>query len=212
MTTSGGPDERVYEALQHPVLAALATRLSQRVPVEAASDEDTRLAAVAAVLRLVETGPELLFIKRAEHEGDPWSGHMAFPGGRHEHGDASLQHTVFRETFEELALDLQQGQLLGRLDDLAPRNPVLPPILIRPFVAVVPPDVQFVPNQEVAATFWVPLTVLAHEDSRAEHVMMINGVRSRFPGFRVDRHIVWGLTERIVQQLLALLDTDGPQW
>ena len=41
---------------------------------------------------------------------------------------------------EELSLDLRQGHLLGRLDDLAPRNPVLPPIIIRPFVAVVAPE------------------------------------------------------------------------
>jgi hypothetical protein len=96
--------------------------------------------------------------------------------------------------------------MLGRLDDLAPRNAALPPILIRPFVAVVPADVIFSPSEEVAATFWVPLSVLRHEDTRAEHVITINGARSRFPGFRVEQHIVWGLTERIVQQLLSLLD------
>jgi hypothetical protein len=64
----------------------------------------------------------------------------------------------------------------------------------------------FSPSEEVAATFWVPLAVLRHEDTRAEHVMTINGARARFPGFRVEQHIVWGLTERIVQQLLALLE------
>jgi 8-oxo-dGTP pyrophosphatase MutT (NUDIX family) len=161
---------------------------------------------VAAVLRVIDEEPELLFIKRAEHAGDPWSGHMAFPGGRMEPGDASLEVTAVRETFEELALDLTLGQMIGRLDDLAPRNPMLPPILIRPFVALVPPDVTFVPNAEVAATYWVPLSVLRHEGTQAEHVMTINGARARFPGFRVDTHIVWGLTERIVRQLLSLLD------
>jgi hypothetical protein len=69
--------------------------------------------------------------------------------------------------------------------------------------------VTFAPSEEVAATFWVPLSVLAHEDSRAEHVMTMNGARARFPGFRVHEHIVWGLTERIVQQLLSLLRDDA---
>lgn len=196
---------RVHTGLQHPIVAALAARLSVRAPVEAERRHDTRLAAVAAVLRVVEGEPELLFIKRAEHEGDPWSGHMAFPGGRHEPGDTDLEDTACRESLEELALDLRAGTIIGRLDDLAPRTPVLPPILIRPYVAVVAPDVTFSPSEEVAATFWVPLAVLAHEDSRADHVMTINGTRARFPGFRVDEHIVWGLTERIVQQLLSLL-------
>ncbi|WP_026848658.1 NUDIX hydrolase [Gemmatimonas phototrophica] len=196
----------LHHALQHPDVALLSSHLMSRVAVDATVREDTRLAAVAAVLRVVEGTVELLFIKRSEHEGDPWSGHMAFPGGRHEPHDASLEATACRETMEELALDLTCGRILGRLDDLAPRNPVLPPILIRPFVAVVPPDVIFSPSEEVAATFWVPLAVLRHEDTRAEHVMTINGVRARFPGFRVEQHIVWGLTERIVQQLLALLE------
>ena len=75
---------RLREALQHPMVSALATRLAARAPEEATALDDTRLAAVAAVLRVVDGAPELLFIKRADHDGDPWSGHMAFPGGRYE--------------------------------------------------------------------------------------------------------------------------------
>lgn len=198
--------DRLREALSQPDIARIAEQLRARVPVDAEALDETRLAAVVAVLRVVEGTAELLFIKRSEHEGDPWSGHMAFPGGRHEPEDRALEDTARRETFEELALDLSRGRVLGRLDDLAPRNAALPPILIRPFVAVVPADVIFSPSEEVAATFWVPLAVLRHEDTRAEHVITINGARSRFPGFRVEQHIVWGLTERIVQQLLSLLD------
>lgn len=193
-------------ALQQPDLLRLATRLSSRPSVDAVRHAESRYAAVAAVLRVVDAHPEVLFIRRAEHEGDPWSGHMAFPGGRHEPADTSLEMTAIRETYEELALDLHHGRMLGRLDDLAPRNPSLPPIIIRPYVAVVAPDVTLVPSHEVAATYWVPLRVLQHEDTQAEHVMTINGARARFPGFRVDEHIVWGLTERIVRQLLSLFE------
>jgi 8-oxo-dGTP pyrophosphatase MutT (NUDIX family) len=194
-------------ALQHPELLQLSRQLGNRVPVDADVQPDSRLAAVAAVIRVVEDDVELLFIKRAEHDGDPWSGHMAFPGGRQEPHDVSLEATAARENYEELSLDLSQGVLLGRLDDLAPRNPLLPPVLIRPFVALVAPDVTFSPSEEVAATFWVPLSVLRHEGTQAEHVMTINGSRACFPGFRVEEHIVWGLTERIVRQLLSLLDS-----
>jgi 8-oxo-dGTP pyrophosphatase MutT (NUDIX family) len=192
-------------ALQQADVSRLARRLASRTAAEAVPSAHSRLAAVAAVFRVVDE-PELLFIKRSDHEGDPWSGHMAFPGGRLEPGDASLEMTAVRETFEELALDLTQGKLIGRLDDLAPRNRALPPIIIRPFVAIVAPDVVFSPSEEVAATFWVPLSILRHEDTQAEHEMTINGVRARFPGFRVEQHIVWGLTERIVRQLLPLCD------
>lgn len=192
-------------ALAHPALRQLQVRLAART----ARDEiepGARYAAVAAVLRLHDAGPELLFIKRADKEGDPWSGHMAFPGGRQEPGDRSLEHTAVRETQEELALDLGRGRILGRLDDLAPRNPVLPPLVIRPYVAVVSPDVQFVPSDEVADTFWAPIEELRGESAQAEHAIVINGARARYPAYRVHGHIVWGLTERIVRQLLPLLD------
>jgi 8-oxo-dGTP pyrophosphatase MutT (NUDIX family) len=180
-------------------------RLASRVPVDASPEPESRLAAVSAVLRVVDGEPELLFIKRAELARDPWSGHMAFPGGRLESGDASLEVTAVRETREELALDLTQGHMLGRLDDLAPHNRSLPPIIIRPFVAIVEADVTLTPSEEVAATFWVPLAQLQQDRSKAEYVVEINGRRATLPAFRVGQHIVWGLTERIVRQLLALV-------
>lgn len=204
--TSPMRDQLLQLALQHADVSRLARRLATRVPVDAEPSGESRLAAVSAVLRVVDDEPELLFIKRAELERDPWSGHMAFPGGRLEIGDASLEATAVRETQEELALDLEAGRMLGRLDDLAPRSRHLPPIIIRPFVALVEPGVTFVPSEEVAATFWVPLTVLRHIDSQAEHVIEVNGQRSRFPAYRVQQHIVWGITERIVRQLLSLID------
>ncbi len=198
-------EQRLQIALQHADVSRLATRLASRVAIDASPVAESRLAAVSAVLRVVNGEPELLFIKRAELERDPWSGHMAFPGGRLEPGDASLEVTALRETQEELALDLSQGRILGRLDDLAPRSRSLPPMIIRPFVAIVEPDVTLTPSDEVAATFWVPLAHLLHESSTAEHVMDVSGVRATFPAFRVEQHIVWGLTERIVRQLLALV-------
>lgn len=158
------------------------------------------------MFRVVAGEPELLFIKRAHAEGDPWSGHIAFPGGRFEPVDATLEETAVRETFEELALDLRLGQLLGRLDDLAPQSRSLPSIIVRPFVAVVAGDLQLVPSREVAATFWVPLTMLRDPRTQAEHVMTVNGLRARFPAYRVSEHLVWGMTERIVRQLLTLFD------
>ena len=195
----------VARSLTHPRVAALATRLRQHVPREAVATAHSRLAAVAAVLRVVGE-PELLFIKRADAAHDPWSGHVAFPGGRIETSDASLEATAIRETFEELALDLTQGHMLGQLDDLAPRSRALPPIIVRPFVAVVAPNVTFVASREVASMFWVPLSQLQHNDAKTEHVMQVNGVTARFPAYRIDAHIVWGLTERIVRQLLSLLE------
>jgi 8-oxo-dGTP pyrophosphatase MutT (NUDIX family) len=200
-------DHDVHAALRHPTLTRLAARLATR-PSRDAADPEARLAAVAAVLRVTRE-PELLFIKRAEAAGDPWSGHMAFPGGRHEPHDVSLAETAVRETREETAIDLAcTGRLIGRLDDLAPRSPMLPRIIIRPFVAVVHADVRVQASHEVAAHFWVPLASLRDPDLQAEHELVHEGARLRFPGYRVGPHVAWGLTERILRQLLELLDAD----
>lgn len=186
-------------------IARFSSRLLARVPENTAPWPEAKLAAVAAILRVVD-GPELLFIKRAIAAHDPWSGHIAFPGGRRELHDASLEDTAVRETREEIDLDISGGHLLGRLDDLAPRTKVLPPIIIRPFVAIVAPDVVFTPSFEVAETFWVPLAWLRSPESRSEHAVSMGGSTTRFPGYNVNGHIVWGLTERIVTQMLTLFD------
>ena len=203
---NGGRLNELSHALAHPDLQRLAARLHARTAIDAAAYAGARLAAVAAVLRVVADEVELLFIKRAIVERDPWSGHVAFPGGRIEPGDDTLEDTAIRETDEELALDLRQGQVIGRLDDLAPRTRSLPPVIVRPYVAVVRRDVTLVPSREVAATFWVPVRLLRDPGTQDEHVMTVNGVRALFPAYRIDEHLVWGLTERIVRQLLSLFE------
>lgn len=193
------------DVLAHTGIEPLIRRLAERRAVEAAPDPSAKLAAVAAMLRVPERSahPELLFIKRADVEGDPWSGHIAFPGGRHDDTDESLVETAVRETREEIAVDLtQHGAIIGQLDDLAPHNPMLPRIIIRPFVAVVHHAVEVVPSDEVAGHFWVPLPELRDPASFVEHELVHEGVRMRFPGYRVGPHMAWGLTERIVRQLL----------
>ena len=193
---------RGVEARQ--ALGFLAAALARRPGAEVDAGVAARRAAVALVLRAATDGTlELLFIKRAEYEGDPWSGHIAFPGGRQEPGDPSLEHTAVRETREELALDLHaDGRVLGTLDDLHPRNPALPPIVVRPFVAVVRPDVELVPSDEVALAFWVPVPLLQAPDASVESTIEVRGARWRVPSFVHEGHTIWGMTERILRQLL----------
>ncbi len=200
-----GTEDVALEALSDRVIARLRTRLAERDPVDETPGPETRYAAVAAVLRVVH-GPELLLIKRAEVAHDPWSGHMALPGGRREDADATLQATAVRETREELALHLTDAQILGRLDDIAPRSRSLPPIIVRPFVAVVPAQVALINSREVAATYWVPLALLRAPETQSEHTIPRDGGDARFPAYALHGQVVWGLTERIVRQLLALCD------
>jgi 8-oxo-dGTP pyrophosphatase MutT (NUDIX family) len=194
--------------LAHPDVARLARALDENPGRRIEPNDDVRLAAIALVLRPGEAGhPELLMIKRAEAEGDPWSGHVACPGGRKEPGDPDLAHTAIRETWEETGVDLERdGRLLGTLDDISPRTPVLPPILVRPFVAVVRPEVEIVQSAEVAEAFWVPLSALRVRASWGMGLVKIRGMDREVSMFRHGEYVVWGLTERVLRQLLGYLE------
>lgn len=192
---------------------ALATRPGIRID---ASDGLRRLAAIALVLRpgvgpVGAPDPELLMIKRAEAEGDPWSGHIACPGGRMEPGDHDLEQTAVRETWEETGVDLaRDGRVLGALDDISPRTPTLPPIIVRPYVAVVKPELEIVQSSEVAEAFWVPLAALRERAAWGTAMVPIRGAGERqVAAFRHGAYTVWGLTERVLRQFLEYLD--GPE-
>jgi 8-oxo-dGTP pyrophosphatase MutT (NUDIX family) len=194
--------------LAHADIAALARRLAARPGLEITPDGVARNAAIALVLRASGQGePELLMIKRAEAEGDPWSGHVACPGGRMDPTDRDLEHTAIRETWEETGVDLERhGRILGTLDDISPRTPHLPPLIIRPFVAIAEPDVRIVTSEEVAAAFWVPLSAIRESTAWGREMVRIRGLGEREEAvFRHGDYLVWGLTHRALTQFLSLL-------
>jgi 8-oxo-dGTP pyrophosphatase MutT (NUDIX family) len=160
-------------------------------------------AAVALVIR-ANQGLELLLIKRARSERDPWSGHMALPGGRRDPGDDSLQATALRETLEETGLDLARvGVPLGRLDEMKPGNVRLPKLTIAPFVYGVPAHAEArVASREVDAVHWVSLDLLRAAETHADVDIPLPGGTRSFPCYRVVDEIVWGLTYRILRQFL----------
>jgi 8-oxo-dGTP pyrophosphatase MutT (NUDIX family) len=194
--------------LAQPDIARLAQRLAARHSLTLEAEGLTRYAAIALVLRSSGGGePELLMIKRAEAEQDPWSGHIACPGGRMDPGDRDLEHTAIRETWEETGIDLERdGRILGTLDDISPRTPSLPPLVIRPFVAVVMPDVRIVESVEVAEAFWVPLAAIRESAAWGKGFVPIRNVGEReVDVFRHGERTVWGLTHRALAQFLELL-------
>lgn len=166
-----------------------------------------REAAVALLLRARQS-LELLLIRRADLPGDPWSGHVALPGGRRAPDDSDLFATACRETEEEVGVPVARvGRFLGALDELAPSSPRLPPILVAPFVVEVPPDTAALPApREVQAAFWLPLDVLRDSSVASEILIETNGARRRFPSVVYGDYVIWGLTYRILRQFLEVID------
>ncbi|HYC31199.1 MAG TPA: CoA pyrophosphatase, partial [Gemmatimonadales bacterium] len=157
-------------------------------------------AAVAVVL--VPQPDALLLIRRAERTGDPWSGHMALPGGRQDPGDPDLTATAVRETAEEVGVELPRAALLGSLDDVVPRTPALPPIAVRPYVFALPERPPLSLNPEVASARWVLLDHLLHPRTYHSVRIQIRGEDREFPAYQLEDAIVWGMTERVVTTLL----------
>ena len=181
---------------------------------EEPTEEGRRRAAVALVLREPGapsiSGVELLVIKRAENPRDHWSGHMALPGGRWEAGDESLAATAVRETREEVGIDIPLDGVIGRLPRLSPRNPLLPPIDITPFVALAPHGAEVRPNAEVAEHFWIPLSFLQETGPSAAFALEVLGELREWPAYPIGEHRIWGLTERILSDFFALLSRKEP--
>ena len=144
----------------------------------------------------------VLLIRRADREGDRWSGHLAFPGGRWSPGDDGLITTARRETLEEVGLDLRHSALIGTLDDLAPRTSVLPPILVRPFVFSCPQRQPLILNREVAQAWWLPLESLLGSGRLGPVEFTRHGTLVRTMGYTLDQGVLWGMSERILTPLL----------
>ena len=175
-------------------------------PAVAVADIGTR-AAVAVILRDAPSGIEMLFIRRAEHPEDPWSGHMAYPGGRAEAHDPDLQATAIRETLEEIGIDLaRSAQLLGALDDIrAMARGVHVDLAITPFVFRLTEEPETTLSHEVRSLHWIPVAVLFGPESGSEMDYVHEGARVRLPCFRIgagaDEVVIWGLTFRMCSGL-----------
>lgn len=192
MTVLGLPDVR--------------TVLEERAPRELAEHE--KWAAVALLLREGASGPEVFFIRRAEHPRDPWSGHMAFPGGRRDAGDATLLQTAMRETCEEVGLDLsREAEHIGQLDDLQAIARGKPQeTVIRPFVFEVHRESPLqVDDREVAEALWTPLLPLYRGEVDTIRPYKWHGTSIDFPAYDVGGRVVWGLTYQMLRSFFRIL-------
>lgn len=187
-------------------------KLGAHVP-EQSDIFDEAHAAVAIVFREGMQSVEVLLIERAEREGDPWSGHMAFPGGRLERSDDSSRSTAQRETFEEVGIELANAEYLGQLDEIV-GNPRTSPTLVvaaHAFFLTEDQRIELAP-EEIQDAFWFPLADML-EESRSVEYAIANRPEARYPGILVgipDRHVIWGLTYRFLENLLNVLGHSIP--
>ncbi|MGB1906051.1 MAG: NUDIX hydrolase [Spongiibacter sp.] len=161
---------------------------------------------VALILREADAELQVLMIKRADRDGDPWSGHMAFPGGRMDPGDNTGVRTAQRETLEELSIDLEKvGHCIGRLSDLVSRpHSGRRPMVVSPYVFRIHGPVSPVPNHEVAEAVWVPISFIADHGNR----VTVTRTRGRFsldlPCYYLGKKEIWGMSLAMLDELLGV--------
>jgi len=184
-----------------PTLEHISSTLA-RIPHLYAADDGRKPAAVALVLACAPQGLQLLLIQRAAEERDPWSGNLAFPGGKVEPGE-TMRQAAERETLEEAGIDLSTARPLGRLADIVGAHlPVRVACFAYCFEAGPPP---VIPNHEVGDAFWVGLDELLDPARHiATEVRFRDGVH-HVPAIRLARDnkpVLWGITYRLVMQII----------
>ena len=189
----------------YPTFREVIDRLSV---VESPADPvPSKRAAVAITVRSGVSGPEILMIQRAVRQGDPWSGHMGFPGGRKDESDVSDMACAKRETREEIGFDLDvYGELVCQLSDVntgwrADR----PEMLVAPFVFKVGSTPVFELNHEVDDTLWVPLSFLLNDANRCRHQWDWRGEVLESDAFTFDDRLIWGLSLMMIDELLQII-------
>ena len=184
-------------------------RLSKHSPAPVDIDPPLR----AAVALLLQPRPDdiyVLFIHRAHHPHDPWSGHMAFPGGRHEPEDPDLLVTIQRETHEEIGISLDEhGEYLGRLAEVqAMARGKQTGMIVSPFVYLVSQEARPVPDPvEVQDIIWVPLSFMQQDG--VEQIVQRNlqaGSTIQVPALLYGGKTIWGLTYRMLRDFLELIN------
>lgn len=181
----------------------LATALKR--PPSRLSHTPERRASVAAIL---DAQLNLLLIKRAEIPGDPWSGHIAFPGGKVEGSEGPIAAAV-RETWEEIGLRLSPETVVGELDEVGTPG-ALPRMIVRAFVFHVDHFGTFTPEPgEVEAVHTLPLQMLLDNRARGEFPLDWKGQRVILPKVDLPWGTLWGMTLRIIDDLLHRIDGGG---
>ncbi|MBT7625431.1 MAG: CoA pyrophosphatase [Proteobacteria bacterium] len=172
-------------------------------------------ASVAMILTRRDGDLEVCFIRRAEREGDPWSGQVAFPGGRASPLDKSPAHVAERETSEEVGLDINESERIGSLPQrVIERKDLKGNLTLSPIVYYIESKKAekaiALQKAEVAHVFWVPLSHLFNEDFVTEIEYPMGGQLRNFPGITHYGEVIWGLTLRVLQSFSEAVGVPMP--
>lgn len=178
----------------------MIARVTKKLVPQEPQSKGLRFAAVSIVVRDGQS-PSVLLIRRAERSDDPWSGQVAFPGGKMQSSDKTVRDTAIRETLEEVGIDLGEvAEFLGYAPVTATHTGTMDVV---PSVFILKEGVEIRPNEEVASYRWVDLEDLLAPKAQSTHEFNYEGKSVELPAYAVGDYVVWGLTHRILSSVLA---------
>jgi 8-oxo-dGTP pyrophosphatase MutT (NUDIX family) len=141
---------------------------------------------------------EFFLVKRAEVDDDPWSGDMAFPGGKKNLQDQTVVDTAVREVLEETSIDLTEKNVIGFMEPVY--SAVRKTLAVQPVVYLFDdyPPVEL--NYELTKYIWASISEIRSGKTQAA----VKGWEG--PVYQVQGETVWGLTFRMLEKILKLLE------
>jgi 8-oxo-dGTP pyrophosphatase MutT (NUDIX family) len=198
--TSNLSEQRISELLAQRVADPYISPIR-----EITTDVDPKPAAVLIPMLRQDDYWHMLYILRAQVEGDMHSAQVAFPGGRLDPGETSAEQAALREAREEIALDTRGVRLLGHLEDFV----TISNYQVTPVVGVIPWPTELHPDpREVQRAFTIPLIWLADPANREERERVApDGQTVNVVYFKqYDKELLWGVTARITLNFLHALE------
>lgn len=194
----------------HVAIQEIIEQLSAHHPRRIPGRNRLTQAAVAAILNDHDGELKILLVKRASRPGDPWSGDMAFPGGRRQLEDPNTLATAIRETQEETGLLLNETDCIARLSDVVTRkHEHWRPMIVSPYLfqlsAQQASEKTLELNQELQSRIWVPLHVLFDEQQRKTMRWRLGPMNVKAPCLHYEGHRIWGLTLLMIDGLQKAL-------
>ena len=199
-------------------------RLQGRAPRQVATKTLRPAAVLVPLIRETDDYRLLLTVRASSLRRQP--GDISFPGGAIDADDASPLTAALRESEEEVGLEPADVDVLGQMDEI----PTITGFRITPFVGLVHcvstrdsipeilpstrPDAgpyAFRRNHEVEELLFVPLAILRRPDVVSVELREIApGCQIPVYHYRYDEHHIWGITGRLVKELLELLEIRSP--
>ena len=160
-------------------------------------DTPLRDAAVLVAFQMGARGAEVVLTKRSsalKHH----PGQIAFPGGKYDNGDGSLDQTALREAREEIALNPERAEILGTL----PSHRTVTSFQVTPYVAWIDQPSAFVPEPgEVSEVFTVPASHILNPENYRVEGRFWRGQMRRFYAVPYGPYYIWGATARMLRAL-----------